>query len=204
MFVLFIACGVKAQENSVHYETSIEKYHKRWNKLIPRYTKIQYAGSMGLVSVGVGWVHGKKEHWETDFIVGYIPKYTTNRAKVCITIKENYIPWKLQTKNQNLYIDPFTCGLYINTILGNDFWVKESGKYPSSYYNFSTKVRLNIYIGQRITYEINPNKRKHSKSVSAFYEISSNDLYIVSAFGNKYLRPTDYLHLSFGFKMQWL
>ena len=203
MIVLFIAYGAKAQDNSEPFETGIQAYHERWNNLIPRYTKMQYAGSMGLVSVGVGWVHGKKEHWETDLIVGYIPKYTTDRAKACITIKENYIPWKLQTKNQNLYIDPFHCGLYFNTILDKEFWGKESSEDSNSIYNYSTKVRLNIYIGQRITYKINPDKRQHLKSVSAFYEISSNDLYIISAFDNKYLRPTDYLHLSFGFKMQW-
>ena len=204
MSALFIADSVKAQQNSALYETSVEKYHERWGRLIPRFAKFQYAGSMGLASVGTGWIYGKKEQWETDFIIGYVPKYTTTRAKMSVTLKENYIPWHLQTRNQNIFIEPLTCGLYINTILDNDFWVKEPCKYHSPYYNFSTKVRLNIYIGQRVTYEINPDKRHHFKSVSAFYEISSNELYIVSAFGNrKYLQPTDYLHLSFGVKIQW-
>ena len=204
IFVLLIVYSAKAQENSAPYETDTKKDQEKQNWLIPRYAKIQYAGSMGLVSVGVGWEYGKKDQWETDFMIGYVPKYTTDRAKVCVTLKENYTPWKLRTRNQNLYMEPLTCGLYVNTILDDDFWVKTPKKYPGPYYSFSTKVRLNIYIGQRMTYEINPNKGQHSKSISAFYEISSNDLYIVSALGNrKYFHPSDYLRLSFGVKMQW-
>ena len=203
-FALFITSSAKAQKNSTFYETRVKKNYERWERLIPRYAKLQYAGSMGLVPVGIGWNYGKREQWETDLMIGHIPKYTTQHVKVCVTLKENYIPWKLPTKNQNFYMEPLTCGLYINTILDDDFWVNESGKYPSPYYNFSTKLRLNFYIGQRITYEIRPDKRLHSKSISAFYEISSNELYLISAMGNKnYIYPFDYLHLSFGVKIQF-
>jgi hypothetical protein len=38
--------------------------------------------------------------------------------------------------------------------------------------------------------------------VTAFYELSSCDLYVVSAVTNRYLKPTDYLRLSFGLKFQ--
>ena len=44
--------------------------------------------------------------------------------------------------------------------------------------------------------------RKFSKSITAFYEISTCDLYVVSAFNNSYLKPDDYLRLSFGLKFQ--
>ena len=40
--------------------------------------------------------------------------------------------------------------------------------------------------------------------ILTFYEISTCDLYIVSAFTNKYLKPKDYLSLSFGVKLQLL
>lgn len=41
-----------------------------------------------------------------------------------------------------------------------------------------------------------------AKQISLFYEISTCDLYVISAFTNKYLKPKDYLSLSFGIKMQ--
>ena len=197
---------LQAQEDGKSpYEVRMDRYHHNWNRLIPRYFKAHYAGSMGLVSAGVGWNHGRKEQWETDFIVGYVPKYNTERFRICFTLKENYIPWTVPVKNSDFRFAPLTCSFYMNTILGDEFWVAEPSKYPTSYYAFSSKIRFNLSLGQRLTYSIPESRRLRTRSVSFFYEVSSNDLYIVSAFGNpNYLRPADYLHLGFGVKMQWL
>ena len=174
------------------------------NKLIPSQSKIQYAGSMGLVSSGFGWSYGKSNNWETDFMVGYIPKYTTDKSKICITLKENYIPWKIRYNNSPFYFEPLTSGIYINIISGEEFWSQEPDKYPNPYYKFSTKVRFNLCIGQRMTYKIPASIKTRVKFVFAFYEISSSDLYIISAFKDSYLKPTDYLHLSLGIGFRWV
>ena len=65
--------------------------------------------------------------------------------------------------------------------------------------HFSTRVRTHIYVGQRLQFHIPDSKRLFSRSVTAFYEISTCDLYVVSAFTN-HLNPDDYLRLSFGLK----
>ena len=36
-------------------ERAREHYVSGWNKLIPRYSKIHFAGGMGVISVGPGW-----------------------------------------------------------------------------------------------------------------------------------------------------
>ncbi len=185
------------------YEKRVERYQSRWSKLIPRYTKIQYAGGMGLVSLGTGWDYGKNDHWETDIFFGILPKYSTDKAKITFTLKQNFIPWQ-KNFNEHFSLEPFTCGLFINSIFHEDFWKKQPNQYPEGYYFFSTKLRFNLYIGQRFTYNIPKEKRFFSKSISLFYEISSNDLYVISAFTNSYLKPWNYLNLSFGLKMQLL
>ena len=172
--------------------------------LMPNQTKLQYAGSMGLVSSGVGWSYGKSNNWETDIMVGYIPKYATDKAKMCITIKENFIPWKIQLRNSSFFLEPLTSGIYVNTVSGEEFWAKEPKKYPNPYYKFSTKVRFNISIGQRMMYKIPASMKTRVKFISVFYEISSNDLYIVSAFRDSYLKPAQYLHLSLGIGFRWV
>ncbi len=199
----FSIVTVSAHNNNSIYEDRMDKYQKKWSKLIPRYAKAQYAGSMGLVSFGIGWNYGKKDQWETDLMFGYIPQYSTEHGKLCITLKENFTPWKIKLGENGFMLEPLSCGIYANSVLDDDFWMKEPGKYPNSYYNFSTKVRFNLFVGQRISYEIPAEKRERAKSISFFYEISSNELYIISAFGNSYLKPADYLHLSLGVKMQW-
>ena len=92
--------------------------------------------------------------------------------------------------------------MYFNTVFGNEFWIHEPERYPKGYYGFSSKVRIHVFLGQRLTYNIPPRWRLGARAVTFYYEISTCDLYVVSAFTNKYLKPKDYLSLSFGLKTQ--
>ncbi|MDR1673180.1 MAG: hypothetical protein LBS09_06965 [Bacteroidales bacterium] len=114
-------------------------------------------------------------------------------------MKQIYTPWNIEL-GKNFSLEPLSCGLYANTVLDGKFWVMEPDKYPSPYYAFPTKLRFNIFIGQRIKYHFPYDKRLFWESISLYYELSSNDLYIVSAAGNSRLKPGDYLRLSFGAK----
>ena len=143
-----------AQEDK--YTKRVQRYENAWQRVIPRYTKVQFAGSMAMLSVGTGWNY-YRNHWETDMLLGIV----------------------------------------------RDFWAKQPNKYPPGYYWFSTRIRNHIFIGERITLKLNPNSSWH-KSISFFYELSTCDLYIINAIGNSYLKPKDYLSLSFGVKLQIL
>lgn len=185
------------------YEKRVERYTSAWNKLIPQYVKTQFAGSIGLVSVGTGWSYCKNR-LETDILFGIVPKYQDSRSKLTFTVREQYTPWNLPIRETDWSIQPLTCGLFINTLVDGRFWNSEpGGKYPSNYYNFSSKIRFNIFLGQQVTYNLALTKSLH-RSVSFYYQISTCDLYLVSAWNNSYLKPTDYLSLAFGLKFQIL
>ena len=189
-----------AQETK--YERRIKKYQTNWENVIPTHMKIQFAGSMGFLSIGTGWDYGKRDQWETDIMIGFIPKYSTSRTKITFTLKQNYLPWKVPLGNKGFSFEPLACGLYVNTVSGDQFWKTDPDRYPKGYYNISTKIRFHVFLGERITFKIPPEKRFGTKAVTFFYEISTCDLYIVSAVQNSYLKPTDYLALSFGLKLQ--
>ncbi len=174
---------------------------RRWNKLVPTYSKLQYAGNMGLLSVGMGWDYGKREQWETDVLLGFLPKYNSSRNKLTMTLKQNFTPWDIGLTDE-LSLSPLSCGLYFNTIFGQEFWVSEPERYPKGYYGFASKVRFHIFIGQRLNLKLSPDKE--ANLITLFYELSTCDLYAVSAFTNSYLKPKDYLSLSFGLKIKWL
>ena len=184
------------------YDHRIRRYRNRWEALIPVYSKIQFAGNIGLISVGPGWDYGRHNQWETDMLFGILPKYQSKKAKLTFTLKQNYIPWDLRIKESPFSINPLTCGMYVNTVFGDDFWVNEPDRYPKGYYGFSSKIRFHVFLGQRVTFNIDQKHRFMAKQISLFYEISTCDLYVISAFTNKYLKPKDYLSLSFGIKMQ--
>ena len=118
-----------------------------------------------------------------------------------MTLKQNYMPWSISL-GQDFAVEPLACGMYLNTVFGGEFWAHEPDRYPKGYYGFSSKIRIHVFLGQRLTYNIPPRWRLGARAVTFFYEISTCDLYVVSAFLNKYLKPKDYLSLSFGLKTQ--
>ena len=199
---LLLSCLVVLPTRAQQTEPTLKGYRRVWNALIPTHAKLQYAGNMGLLSVGVGWEYGKRDRWETELLLGYVPKYDGDHSHWTLTLKENFIPWTIPLKDKSWAIHPLTCGAYLNTIFGDEFWVKEPDRYPEGYYGFMSRFRLSVFLGEGVTYYLP--KAKSVKSVSVFYEVSSCDLYIGSAFGNRYLRPRDYLCLSLGLRVQIL
>ena len=184
------------------YEKNVIRYQKHWASLIPSQFVIQNAGNMGVVSLGCGWDYGKHNQWETHVLLGYIPKHQSNRGKLMMTVKENFLPWDIDLKH-GWSLQPLQASIYLNTVYGHEFWKTQPGRYPDSYYDFmSTKFRLNAAIGQRITWQIPAKSRKLNKSVSFFYEISSCDLYIRSKFMDSSVSLSDILGLSIGVKFQ--
>ena len=169
-----------------------------WERLKPKNLKMQYAGGMGFLSTGVGWEYGKSGQWNTDVLLGFIPRAYADKFRITFTLKQTYSPWHLFFKPQFSY-EPFACGLYVNTIWGEEFWEKEPGKYPNNYYNFSTKLRINVFLGQSITYYPRSDKWR---AISFFYELGTNELYVISKVTNKSLHWGDILRLSFGIKVQ--
>ena len=200
LFVCFFTLVGHAEsvEETNRYKKRVEGYQNLWESLMPTYTKLQYAGGMGLMNVGFGWSYGKNHQWETDVFLGFIPRYSSDNAKMTFTLKQNYIPWRIKL-NDTFTFEPLECGLYFNTVFSDEFWTKEPDRYPKGYYNFSTRVRTHAFVGQRLRFNIPDKKRLFARSITAFYEISSCDLYIVSAFTN-HLNPNDYLRLSLGLK----
>lgn len=209
------AC-VQAQQNAVadttlaardtvvkhsRYDKRIHRYRRYWGALIPTQTILQTCGNMGLFSFGVGWDYGKHQQWETQLLFGYIPKYDSNSAKMTITLKQNYIPWSV-TMGHGWAFEPLECGLYFNTVLGSDFWTKQPSKYGSGYYPFSTRIRPNIFVGERFTVDVPENSRKFVKSVTFFYELSTNDIYFMRFYRNGSAGFWDVFGLSLGIKTQ--
>lgn len=183
------------------YERRRENYRSGWEKMIPKYQVLQFAGSIGLVSLGTGWDYGKSKQWETDFLLGIIPRFSSDQTKVTLTLRECYMPWKVRLKG-GWDFKPFSVSVGMSTVLDDDFWVKEPEKYPTPYYKFSTRVRFLLSVGQRFT--LHQGKDMWFKRISFYYELGTCDLYLISAFTNKYLKPGDILNLSFGIKFQIL
>ena len=184
------------------YERRMKRYRSVWQSLQPSQFIMQNAGNMGLLSFGLGWNYGKRNQWETHLLFGWIPKYKGHSVRMTMTLKETFIPWNKRL-GEEWRLEPLTVGLYANTVFGKAFWRSQPSRYPDKYYQFlSTRVRLNVFLGQRITVIIPNNKRKFVKSMTAFYELSTCDLYIRCMFQDSSVKLKDIVGLSLGLKMQ--
>ncbi len=202
LLFLVVTITVSAEDNDSirvwDWKTRTSWHYDGWERVKPKNVKAQYAGGMGFLSLGVGWEYGHSGQWNTDLFAGFIPRAYADKLRFTFTLKQTYCPWHWHFKPQFSF-EPFACGLYVNTIGGEEFWEKEPGKYPNSYYNFSTKMRINVFLGQSFTYYP---KSDRWRAVSFFYELGTNELYIVSKVTNKTLHWGDILRLSFGLKLQ--
>ena len=184
------------------YDRRIHRHREHWAALIPTQLIMQYAGNMGFMSVGVGWDYGKHDQWETHLLFGYLPKADSDRGKLTMTLKQTFLPWSLSF-GKGWMLEPLSCGIYFNTVFGSEFWGNQPSRYPDKYYEpLNTEVRINAFLGQRITLNIPEHKRKFVKSVSAFYEVSTCDLYLRLAVMERKVSLWDILGLSVGVKFQ--
>lgn len=215
------------QMAQTRYEQRIAQLQRKWMKLIPSLGTFQYAGNIGIASIGLGWDYGKNDRWETSLQFGFLPKYHADKADMTFTLRENLIPWSLGLGrrrwaqpatatntlssealpwNRRAFIscEPMVFSMFLNTIFDDEFWVHEPEKYNGGdYYRFSSKVRLHFGIGSRVSFNIPKEKRKRCDRASLYYELSTYDLAIISAIPNKKITLNDILCLGVGLQYKF-
>lgn len=55
-----------------------------------------------------------------------------------MTLKQNYMPWSINI-GKGFSTEPLACGLYLNTVFGDQFWVNEPDRYPKGIMDFRAK-----------------------------------------------------------------
>ncbi len=215
LIALVLCCSVQkisAQENVVEADSiankRVTKYQKRvatarehWMNLLPNISIVQYAGNIGFVSAGLGWDYGKHDRWETHLMLGFLPKMVMNDDMLTLTIRESICPWEVKF-NDRFSCNPATFSLALNTVFNNEFWYKETERYPGDYYRFSSKMRIQLSIGGQINFMLKDNKMMTDR-LTFYYDVSSFDLAIISYIPNKRLEFKDILALGIGLKYKF-
>ncbi|MDF7812498.1 hypothetical protein [Hymenobacter sp. YC55] len=170
----------------------------------PNHVQVQTAGGMGLIAAGVGYTT-LRDRLEADILVGYVPEKHAGSTLSIATAKLLYTPYTVPLSDK-FVLRPLTIGIYGSYTHGtiND---EVKGQYTKGYYWFSTDTRIGPLLGGRLSYlrpTATPTDRQ--RRISAYYELGSNDLYLVSLFSNanrKSLSPADVLTLGLGLKMDF-
>lgn len=192
-----VCTQVQPEGENQRYAKYVQHSQERWMKLIPNLGTMQYAGNIGTVSLGIGWDYGRHDAWETHVLVGFLPKYNTENFNLTFTLKENYIPWHIGIPDKMLF-HPVCFTVFFNSIFGDEFWTEAPDRYPKGYYGFSSRIRINLGIGQRLDFDIPVHRRVRAERVSLYYELSVCDLHLVSAVPNRNITLGDILRVGIG------
>ncbi|WP_375435216.1 hypothetical protein [uncultured Hymenobacter sp.] len=170
----------------------------------PSHVQVQTAGGMGLIAAGVGYTT-LRDRLEADVLVGYVPEKHAGSTLSIATVKLLYTPYTVPLSDK-FELQPLTIGIY-GSYTHNTINDEVRGQYTKGYYWFSTDTRIGPLLGGRLSYlrpTAIPSDRQ--RRISAYYELGSNDLYLVSMFSNanrKSLSPADVLTLGLGLKMDF-
>ena len=193
--------GAQADSARTRYEKMMTRRMEMWQRLIPDHYKMQFAGSIGMVSLGTGWTYGKKKQWETDLFLGFLPKFESDRHKVVFTVKQSYVPWRLRVKESPWVVQPLSCSFFLSSVLNEKFWTREPDRYPKGYYGFSTRIRANLSLGQRIMFDIPDVSDWFVQDISLYYELGACDTDFCTFFGDRTIKFKDILSLAIGVKV---
>ena len=107
-----------------------------------------------------------------------LKKRYNSSAYATLTLREEYLPWRIRIASTPFEVRPLSVSLAMNTIFSSDFWTSEPDRYPNGYYAFSSRVRFHLGIGSRLTFRIPERRRYVVKHISLYYVVSVCDLYL--------------------------
>lgn len=196
-FVLSAQMLMAQWENDSLFEVTPE-IAKRRNTLLPDYFKVQFAGSMGMLSAGAGY-HFFKQKLEVDVMGGFVPQAYSRDELQVLTLRASFRIWQLRPR-ELWTITPLTAGVFVTYTFGGKFSSKLPAHYPDGYYWWNEAIRPNIFIGGRVTRQLPDSKS--IPAVSFYYEVGTNELKAVSyALNTRALSVWQILHAGVGVKI---
>ncbi|PVY38225.1 hypothetical protein [Pontibacter virosus] len=164
----------------------------------PYHAKVQYAGSIGFASVGVGRSFFR-ERLETDLFVGYLPERIGGDRIWTAALKITAVPFK-PIPLKSLDWQPLRTGFQVSHTFGEQYFIFEHhDKYSKGYYGFPTALHLYLYVGGQVDFT----RVEKLQRFGLYYEVGSSAEYLVSYIQNpRYLGPGKIFNLALGMRVR--
>ncbi|MDO6390611.1 hypothetical protein Q4E40_10775 [Pontibacter sp. BT731] len=168
------------------------------NAYSPYHAKVQYAGSIGFASVGIGRSFFD-EKLETDLFVGYLPERIGGDHIWTAALKATAIPFKV-IPVRSLDWQPLRLGLQLGHTFGEEYFIVEPrDKYEKGYYGFPTALHLYLQLGGQLDFGRIPKLDR----LGLYYEVNTSAEYLISYIQNpKYLGLGKIFNLALGVRVR--
>lgn len=170
------------QDNPLEEFFTLEKIRSVFT---PRTIQWQYAGNIGMHSIGADWNIYKKKI-NAGLSLGYVPD---SRSISPLFIGNFHLNYNSQVKiklGNNLRLEPLNFSFIISTTYGDRFSIYEDEKYyPEYYYWWGVRTRYGISHNLDLYYQF---ENSFIEGVSIYLNSSVWDVEFYSVFGNDNLQ----------------
>ena len=107
----------------------------KYTFFLPDYVKLQFAGGIGFLSLGVGYTFFRQK-LDVSYFYSYIPKKISSDDLHSVSLQ--FTTKLLRIKiNKNINLLPLNIGWFIHHTFGEEYWIKLPSHYPNDYYWWS-------------------------------------------------------------------
>lgn len=148
------------------------------SSLLPKHYVLQYAGNIGVVSIGFG---SKiiTDRIFVGFLYGYLPKYKNDVEVHTLTLKSGYVFREKKFKDRLRYAA--YCGTGISYSITHNTFIKLPEHFPDGYYK-PNAVHLLPFVGAQVAYKY---KEAKGDYIGIYFELGTSDDHLYNYFINK-------------------
>jgi hypothetical protein len=156
---------------------------------------LQYAGSIGFVSIGFSAVT-KKNKLELGLLYGKVPRLFGGVHRT-LNLKGTYNPFQVKLGGK-IISEPLQAGAILSQNFGETLGLNWGDKYPPGYYWWPKSLRTHLFVSTQFSVMLN---KKYVDRISLYLETNTNDLYLYSYLPNtKTMSLYDILFFGAGLK----
>lgn len=193
--VLLIGLLLFYNQTEVYCQVAQSNDTTKFEKFLPDYVKLQFAGGIGFLSVGIGYTFFKQK-LEVSYFYGYVPKFVSmdDLHSVSLQLTGKLLRFKV---GKNIELLPLNVGWFIHHTFGNEYWIKLPSHYPAKYYWWSPGRNSGVFLGGEVKTKLLSSSTPASGT--AFYiRVGSRGLYLASKFSNSSIPLKDIIEFGFG------
>lgn len=172
--------------------TQSVKKVKRERWYLPHYVPVQYAGNIGFISTGIGYI-ARKDNYQLSLLYGYTPKSVASVTIHAITAKNIFHIYRFPVGEKHTLLPYAALGVSLE-IGGRSFFTLPSNM-PKGYYDFPKSIHVVAAGGLKLRYAT---KQKFFHTIEFFGEMTTIDAYIWYKFLSDDVRLPQIISLSFG------
>ncbi|WP_282073045.1 hypothetical protein [Polaribacter atrinae] len=182
--MLLLFNNILAQEGPIIKE-------KSW--YVPDYVKTQFAGNIGLFSVGAGYQLFDKVLY-SELLYGFVPKSASKAENIHLITIKNTFPIYRKKIGENLTITPIA-GVATTLDIGTTTFTTLPSLYPDGYY-VPTAFHFTFFGGVMVHKDFK--KSKTFKGVDFYAELGTVETYLWYAIATKEVNLIDVFSTSIG------